>query len=204
LTIELHLAKKLRTVFDELEVKVPEETPLAVAKMLIELTKAHREPLNVKKLFPVCFPYKGPKKIITIAPMRFYTLCEHHMLPFFGYVHYAYIPNEKIVGLSKPPRVVQHYSKMFQIQERFTDQIDEALWNMVEPVAHVVETDAVHLCAIMRGVRTPDESVRVRNERVNEEIYESLGGKGHLYHLIKDLLSKEFRGREFLRHLGGE
>lgn len=196
--------KQIEAIVSELLSKLVPDftmyTPKAVAKMYLSLLDGYGD-LDVKKTFPLCFEYDGPKKIIQITHIRFYTFCEHHMLPFFGFVHYAYIPSFQIIGLSKPARIVEHFSHRLQTQEILTDQIDEALWDIVKPVAHIVETEAVHLCSIMRGVRTPDESVNIRNERVNENIYQRQEGKGHLYHLIKDLLAMTFKQRDPIKHL---
>jgi len=195
------VAKKISELLEELNIPdVPKETPIAVARMYLNLTDGYR-PLNVKRDFPLCFPYDGKPKIVEINNIRFYTFCEHHMLPFFGFVHYAYIPYKQVIGLSKPARVVEHFAHRLQMQERFTHQVSETLWEIVKPVAQVVETEAIHLCSIMRGVRTPDECVRVREEKVNETLYKQLNREGHLYHLVKDLLSKTFKHREPLKHL---
>jgi len=172
----------------------------AMAEMWLNLTNGYTEP-EIKRIFPLTFPKHAKMQVIELTNIRFYTLCEHHGLPFFGYMHYAYIPWKVEVGLSKPARALEHFSHRLTTQEKLTHQVSEYLWKIVEPVAHVVETEAVHLCSIMRGVRTPDESVRVRDEKVNQAIYDSLGGRGHLYHLIKDLLSKKFIHKEPIKFL---
>ena len=190
---ELRLIRDdVKKLYDDLGVKLPKESYTAIARMWINLTEGYK-PMNIKRDFPLCFPLEGRREIIEICNIRFYTFCEHHALPFLGYLHYAYIPRDKVIGLSKPARVVDHFSKRLQIQERLTEQVSDALWEIVNPVAHVVETEAVHLCSIMRGIRTPDEAVRVRVERVDEELYKSLNRGGHLYHMVKDLLSKTFK-----------
>jgi GTP cyclohydrolase I len=81
-----------------------------------------------------------------------YSMCEHHMLPFFGKVHVAYIPRGRIVGLSKVPRLVEVFARRLQVQERMTDQIAQALWDTLEPTGVGVIVEAMHLCMMMRGV----------------------------------------------------
>src|SRR3712207_9170594 len=84
--------------------------------------------------------------------IQFYSMCEHHLLPFFGKVHVAYIPNGKIVGLSKLPRVVEIFARRLQVQERLTEQVAQALMDVLEPQGVGVVIEAAHLCMMMRGV----------------------------------------------------
>lgn len=84
--------------------------------------------------------------------IEFYSLCEHHMLPFFGKAHVAYVPDGRIVGLSKLPRLVEVFSRRLQVQERLTKQIADALWDLLEPRGVGVVIEAAHLCMMMRGV----------------------------------------------------
>lgn len=181
----------------------PEISALAMAKVDLLYTDGYCEP-NVKRDFTVCFPCPENTSrniILEMTNMRMYTRCEHHGLPFFGFIHMAYIPDKKVVGLSKPARVVEHFSHKYQMQEALVAEVADYLYDMLEPVALVVQCDAIHLCSIMRGVRTPDETVTVRTERVNEEIYKSHEREGHLYHLTKDLLSKTFKTMSIARFL---
>ena len=92
------------------------------------------------------------ENMILVRDIELYSLCEHHMLPFFGRAHVAYLPNGKIVGLSKIPRVVELFSRRLQVQERLTDQIADALMDVLQPLGVGVVIEASHLCMMMRGV----------------------------------------------------
>ena len=91
--------------------------------------------------------------MVLVKDIEMYSLCEHHILPFFGKVHVAYIPNNKIVGLSKVARLVEVYARRLQVQERMTEQIAQAIWDGVEPEGVGVVVEAYHLCMMMRGVQ---------------------------------------------------
>jgi GTP cyclohydrolase I len=92
------------------------------------------------------------ESMILVRDIEIYSLCEHHLLPFFGKVHVAYIPNGKILGLSKIPRVVDVFARRLQVQERLTDQVADALMRVLEPQGVGVVVEAYHLCMMMRGV----------------------------------------------------
>lgn len=126
------------------------KTPERVAKTLLELTRGYDlDPLEVLNSAKFKEDYS---QTITIKDIEFYSLCEHHMLPFFGKVHVAYIPNGCITGLSKIPRVVDIFSHRLQVQERLTTQICRCIEEALNPLGVMVVVEAQHLCMQMRGV----------------------------------------------------
>ncbi len=125
-------------------------TPARVARSLRYLTSGYRQELDKilnGALFPVAYD-----EMVIMKDIEVFSLCEHHLLPFFGRCHVAYIPNQKVIGLSKIPRVVDVFAKRLQIQERLTVQIAEALMERIKPQGVGVIIEAKHLCMIMRGV----------------------------------------------------
>ncbi|MGO9369863.1 MAG: GTP cyclohydrolase I FolE [Terriglobales bacterium] len=125
-------------------------TPERVAKAMQFLVKGYKddpEALLRKALFTVSYD-----EMVIVKDVEMFSLCEHHLLPFFGKVHVAYIPNGKVIGLSKIPRLIEAFSRRLQIQERLTTQIAEAIQNAVEPQGVGVVIEARHLCMMMRGV----------------------------------------------------
>ena len=125
-------------------------TPSRVARSLRYLTSGYRQDLDKilnGALFPVAYD-----EMVIVKDIEVCSLCEHHLLPFFGRCHVAYIPNQKVIGLSKIPRVVDVFAKRLQIQERLTVQIAEALMERIKPQGVGVIIEAKHLCMIMRGV----------------------------------------------------
>ncbi|MEJ2667629.1 MAG: GTP cyclohydrolase I FolE [Deinococcales bacterium] len=121
--------------------------------------------------------------MVVIRDIEFYSLCEHHMLPFFGKAHIAYIPGAKILGLSKFARVVDVFARRMQVQERMTAQIADALWEVLRPQGLAVVTDASHMCMMMRGVEKQGSTTRTAamrgafktDARTRQEFIESIG-----------------------------
>jgi GTP cyclohydrolase I len=133
-----------------------ERTPLRVAKALRFLTSGYRtdvrEVLN-GALFDVCYD-----EMVIVKDIELFSLCEHHLLPFYGKAHVAYLPEKKVIGLSKLPRVVDMFARRLQIQERLTSQIAEAIQQAIEPKGVGVVVEARHLCMMMRGVEKQHSS----------------------------------------------
>ncbi len=128
-----------------------ERTPMRVAQMFAELTAGYRVDPHLlvnEALFDVSYD-----EMVVVRDIELYSLCEHHMLPFYGYAHVAYIPNGRILGLSKIPRVVEMFARRLQVQERLTEQIAQFLDDLLHPQGVAVVIEAVHMCAVMRGVK---------------------------------------------------
>jgi GTP cyclohydrolase I len=110
------------------------------------------------------FPVEGDG-LVMVRDIEFHSLCEHHMLPFFGRVHVAYLPSDRIIGLSKIPRIVDLYARRLQVQERLTEQVADALVSLLAPQGVVVMAEARHLCMAMRGVEKQYSSTVTRTLR---------------------------------------
>lgn len=125
-------------------------TPARFAKALQDLTTGYsKDPEAILRgaLFDESY-----SEMVIVKDIDFFSMCEHHMLPFFGKVHVAYIPNGKIVGLSKLPRVIEVFARRLQVQERLTEQVSHVIQNVLNPVGVGVVVEATHLCMAMRGV----------------------------------------------------
>jgi GTP cyclohydrolase I len=145
------VAEMIRRLGDDPQREGMLKTPMRVGKSLAFLTKGYEEtPEEVigDALFKECH-----RNMVLVKDIEVYSLCEHHMLPFFGKAHVAYIPDGNILGISKLARLVEVYARRFQVQERLTEQIAEALWDTVKPQGVAVVVEAYHLCMMMRGVQ---------------------------------------------------
>jgi GTP cyclohydrolase I len=125
-------------------------TPDRVEETLRTLTRGYRE--SVQEVVGGAVFVEKHENMVLVRDIEIYSLCEHHLLPFFGKAHVAYLPNGKIVGLSKIPRLVDVFARRLQIQERLTDEIADALMAVVNPLGVGVVIEAYHLCMMMRGV----------------------------------------------------
>ena len=136
------------------------DTPGRYAKAMRFLTSGYEsEPEDV--VGSGIFSAEGDG-VVLVRDVEFHSLCEHHLLPFFGKVHVAYLPGEKIIGLSKIPRIVDLYARRLQVQERITEQVADALMNLLEPKGVLVLAEARHLCMAMRGVEKQHSATATR------------------------------------------
>jgi len=159
-----------------------QRTPERIARMLLdEVLVGYQQDLAEivnNAIFEIEYD-----QMVVIKDIDVYSMCEHHMLPFFGVAHVAYIPKGKIIGLSKIPRIVDHFARRLQVQERLTVQIATALQELLQPRGVAVVIEAIHLCSVMRGVRKP------RSKMVTSEV---------LGLFRSDLRTRE----EFMAHIG--
>jgi GTP cyclohydrolase IA len=126
-------------------------TPARVRRMYAELTDGYRaDPDQV--INNACFEVDYDEMVV-VRDIEFYSLCEHHLLPFYGHAHVGYLPRGKVVGLSKIPRIVDLYAHRLQVQERLTQQVAHLLMDRLEPKGVACVVEATHLCTMMRGVR---------------------------------------------------
>lgn len=131
-------------------------TPGRVARSLAELTRGATQ--DVHAIVGQGVFEEDCSEMVLVKDIEFYSLCEHHLLPFYGKVHVAYIPDGRIIGLSKIPRLVDVFARRLQVQERMTIQIAEALQEVLQPKGVGVVADAAHLCMMMRGVQKQNSS----------------------------------------------
>lgn len=128
-----------------------EKTPHRVARSLRFLTSGYHQ--NIDDILNGAVFAEEHDEMITVKDIPMYSLCEHHLLPFYGHCHVAYVPREKIVGLSKIPRLIEMFSRRLQVQERLTKQIAETLQKVLSPKGVAVVIEAEHLCMQMRGIQ---------------------------------------------------
>lgn len=160
------------------------KTPERVEKSLRWLTRGHN--MSVEEAVGDAVFNENHHNMVLVKDIEMYSLCEHHLLPFFGKVHIAYIPDGRIVGLSKLPRVVEVFARRLQVQERMTEQIATALMEVLRPQGVGVIVEAAHLCMMMRGVEKQNsktltsamKGVFLEDLRTREEFLRLCHGSG--------------------------
>lgn len=148
------VSKILKAVGEDPHREGLEKTPERVARMYEELLAGYRvDPVAMVNdaIFEVTYD-----EMVIVRDIEFYSLCEHHMLPFMGRAHVAYIPDGKVIGLSKIPRIVDMFAHRLQVQERMTRQVADFVFELLHPKGVAVVMEALHLCSMMRGVKKHD------------------------------------------------
>jgi GTP cyclohydrolase I len=156
-------------------------TPGRVARMYEELTAGYHvdpERLINDAIFEVTYD-----QMVVVKDIDYYSLCEHHLLPFLGQAHVAYIPSGRVIGLSKIPRIVEMYARRLQVQERMTQQIAQFLMDTLHPLGVAVVAEGLHMCAAMRGVKKSNARMTTsamlgsfgENRATREEFFQHIG-----------------------------
>ena len=161
------------------------KTPMRVAKAMDFLTHGYRQ--DPKAILESALFHEDYKQIVVVKDIEIYSMCEHHMLPFFGKAHVGYIPNGTIVGLSKIPRVVECFARRLQLQERLTTQIKNCLQEVLNPIGVAVVIEAQHLCMSMRGIQKQNSVTTtseftgafLKNENTRQEFMHLIGADLH-------------------------
>jgi GTP cyclohydrolase IA len=153
------------------------KTPMRAAKAMQFITQGYAE--DPEEVLRSAMFHEEYQQMVVVKDIEFFSLCEHHLLPFFGKAHVAYIPNKTITGLSKIARVVDIYARRLQLQERLTTQIKECIQNTLQPMGVMVVIEAQHMCMQMRGVQkqhsmttTSDFTGAFRNAKTREEFFQ--------------------------------
>ena len=155
--IEQAVRTTLRNIGEDPERDGLLRTPERVARMYDELTAGYKvDPVKLinDALFDVEYD-----DMVVVKDIDYYSMCEHHMLPFYGRVHLAYIPSGKVIGLSKLPRIVEMFARRLQVQERLTQEIADFIDEILEPEGVAVVVEGAHMCSVMRGVKKANASM---------------------------------------------
>lgn len=160
------------------------KTPERVAKSMQFLTHGYNS--KPEEILKSALFKEDYREMVIVKDIEVYSMCEHHMLPFFGKAHVAYIPNGYVVGLSKIPRIVDAFARRLQVQERLTTQIKESIQNVLKPLGVAVVIEAHHLCMMMRGIQkqnsvttTSDFTGVFRKDETRAEFMHLIGAKLH-------------------------
>lgn len=157
-----------------------EKTPNRVAKAYQFLTSGYKK--NIEEVLNGAIFDVKYDEMVVVKNIDFYSLCEHHMLPFYGKAHVAYIPNGKVVGLSKIPRIVEVFARRLQVQERMTQEIADTIDTYLKPRGVAVVTEAQHMCMMMRGVEKQNSSAIA--SAVLGEFHSDISTRNEFFHLI--------------------
>ncbi|MEO5970333.1 MAG: GTP cyclohydrolase I FolE [Bdellovibrionia bacterium] len=149
-TVIRNIRSTLKTLGEDTTREGLVSTPKRYAKAMEFLMSGYK--MDLGKIVNGALFNEGSSEIVLVRDIEMFSLCEHHLLPFFGKVHVAYIPNGKIIGLSKIPRIIDVFSRRLQVQERLTTQVSEELMRILNPLGVAVIIEASHLCMMMRGV----------------------------------------------------
>lgn len=155
--IELAVRTILANVGEDINRQGLEGTPDRIARMYSEVLGGYA--VDIEKLINGALFDVAYDEMIVVKDIEFYSMCEHHMLPFFGRAHVAYIPTEKVVGLSKIPRIVEMFARRLQVQERMTRQIADTIDEILNPQGVAVVIEGNHMCSMMRGVKKQEASM---------------------------------------------
>lgn len=185
--IQKHYSEIIRLLGEDVNREGLIKTPERVAKAMATLTRGYD--MNPEAIINSAKFKEDYNQMVIVKDIQFYSLCEHHMLPFYGKAHVAYIPNGYITGLSKIARIVDVFSHRLQVQERMTTQIKECIQNALNPLGVMVVIEAKHMCMQMRGVEkqnsittTSDISGAFNQSKTREEFL-SLISKGQSFNL---------------------
>ncbi|MBK9175017.1 MAG: GTP cyclohydrolase I FolE [Flavobacteriales bacterium] len=183
--IGAHYGDILKAVGEDPKREGLQKTPERVAKALQYLT--HGYDLDPAAILRSAMFKENYSQMVLVKDIEVYSLCEHHMLPFFGKAHIAYIPNGRITGLSKIPRVVDAFARRLQVQERLTDQIRDCIHDTLKPLGVAVVIEAAHLCMQMRGIQKQNSvtttsaftGIFLDDPRTREEFIKLISAKLH-------------------------
>jgi GTP cyclohydrolase IA len=155
------LESAVRTLLEEIGEDADRDglvgTPSRVRRMYAELTEGYRTDPDAL-INRACFEVDYDEMVV-VRDIEFYSLCEHHLLPFYGHAHIGYLPRGRVIGLSKIPRIVDMYAHRLQVQERLTQQVAQLLMERLDPRGVACVVEATHLCTIMRGVKKQEASM---------------------------------------------